>query len=292
MRFRGGISAWRSGRAWRVRSCEYNSHDPWTMRLSRRAGTALLLAMDWTCATVATWLAVPGAGRLAGAGRRARRVGRCRWCAPSLRAAARGAGDRGVPPDPAGLSGGDGRAVGAVRAGGPQRQIGARRARWRCPSPRWARCWPARRSAPCWPGTRGWPPGRRCWSEALSSARRWPRSCGENARRCALSHRWTSPGPDRARCRPASGSVPPTPQDPADPLNVGTLTAARRTQRRRAGRDRFAGDRMRGRGADARPAPGSRGAEQPGLEAGRPGCGHPGRTVPERDRAGAAVGPA
>jgi exopolysaccharide biosynthesis polyprenyl glycosylphosphotransferase len=31
----------------------------WTTRFSRRAGTALLLAMDWTCATAATWLAVP-----------------------------------------------------------------------------------------------------------------------------------------------------------------------------------------------------------------------------------------
>ena len=31
----------------------------WTMRYGRRAGAALLLAMDWTCATAATWLAVP-----------------------------------------------------------------------------------------------------------------------------------------------------------------------------------------------------------------------------------------
>ena len=31
----------------------------WTMRYGRRAGTALLVAMDWTCATAATWFAVP-----------------------------------------------------------------------------------------------------------------------------------------------------------------------------------------------------------------------------------------
>jgi len=196
----------------------------WTTRFGRRAATALLLTMDWTCATAATWLAVPvqddwpalvavpvawvgaaGAHRLyerrhigPGTEEYHRILRACLAAMAALSALCA-------------LVARNERLVRGVLMAAPMAAIASLVAR------KAFRALVARHA-----GLATRPAllvGSSIQCSAMAAILRRERS----ALRAVASLEVAGPG--QGPLSSSSGSVPPTPQDPADPVNVGTLTA-------------------------------------------------------------------
>ena len=196
----------------------------WTMRYGRRAGTALLVAMDWTCATAATWLAVPvqndwpalvavPVAWVGAAG--AHRLYERRHVGPGteeyhriLRAAL---ATMAALSALCALVARNERLVRGVLLAAPVAAVASLAAR------------KAFRALQARHGGLATRPALLVGSSIQCSAMAAILRRERSALRAVASLEVAGPG--QGPLSSPSGSVPPTPQDPADPLNVGTLTA-------------------------------------------------------------------